>query len=296
MSKTSDDSGKISWWWLGLLFGGVSVAWGGYWWILWFSGWFLELEKGQFGDAFGALNTLFSGLAFAGVIYAIILQKKELALQREELEKTRKEIKGQKQTLQKQNFESSFFQLLSLHNDIVNSMEVPKSFGAPYQGRECFGSLLDEFKKEYRGAEENFCAGWEENPDEARQLRLKWIDEKYKELFDRYQQCVGYYFRALYNFVKFVDQEKVFPKNCGDKKFYTNLIRAQLSSDELGLLFYNCLSERGAKFKVLVEKYALLEDMDFKKLVKKQGEGYAEFPLNEDHKNLYDKSAYGESE
>lgn len=49
-------------------------------------------DRGTFGDMFGAVNTLFSGLAFAGVIYAIILQKKELALQRQELEETRGEL------------------------------------------------------------------------------------------------------------------------------------------------------------------------------------------------------------
>ena len=41
--------------------------------------------RGQFGDSFGAINALFAGLAFAGVIFAIILQKKELELQRQEL-------------------------------------------------------------------------------------------------------------------------------------------------------------------------------------------------------------------
>ncbi len=50
-------------------------------------------ESGQFGDMFGGLNALFSGLAFLGVIYAIFLQKEELGLQRKELELTRKELK-----------------------------------------------------------------------------------------------------------------------------------------------------------------------------------------------------------
>lgn len=48
--------------------------------------------RGQFGDMFGAVNTLFSGLAFAGVVYAILLQREDLALQREELALTRKEL------------------------------------------------------------------------------------------------------------------------------------------------------------------------------------------------------------
>ncbi|MDO9053237.1 MAG: hypothetical protein Q7U37_04820 [Gallionella sp.] len=42
-------------------------------------------ERGTFGDMFGAVNALFSGLAFVGVVYAILLQRGELQLQREEL-------------------------------------------------------------------------------------------------------------------------------------------------------------------------------------------------------------------
>jgi hypothetical protein len=40
-------------------------------------------ERGQFGDMFGAVNALFSGLAFAGVIFAILLQRQEIDDQRE---------------------------------------------------------------------------------------------------------------------------------------------------------------------------------------------------------------------
>lgn len=49
-------------------------------------------ERGTFGDMFGAVNALFSGLALAGVIYTILLQRHELALQRKELELTREEL------------------------------------------------------------------------------------------------------------------------------------------------------------------------------------------------------------
>lgn len=47
---------------------------------------------GQFGDLFGAVNTLFSGLAFAGLIYTALLQRSELSLQRKELSLTRTEL------------------------------------------------------------------------------------------------------------------------------------------------------------------------------------------------------------
>lgn len=49
-------------------------------------------DPGTFGDMFGAINALFSGLAFAGIIFTILLQREELKLQRKELELTRTEL------------------------------------------------------------------------------------------------------------------------------------------------------------------------------------------------------------
>ena len=49
-------------------------------------------DRGTFGDMFGAINSLFSALAFGGIIYTIYLQKSELSLQRQELVETRKEL------------------------------------------------------------------------------------------------------------------------------------------------------------------------------------------------------------
>jgi hypothetical protein len=46
-------------------------------------------EQGQLGDLFGGINALFTAFAFAGVIFTAHLQRKELKLQRKELEDTR---------------------------------------------------------------------------------------------------------------------------------------------------------------------------------------------------------------
>ena len=75
-------------------------------WFAWAATESSENRAAQFGDAFGALNTLISGLALFGVIYAVLqqqtaitlhaeqtkMQAEELKLQREELEATRAEI------------------------------------------------------------------------------------------------------------------------------------------------------------------------------------------------------------
>ena len=276
MDKIPDWLKKILWcllFFISLLV--VSILWR-YMPFTWLS-YFFEINKEtQFGDRFEAVNALFAGLAFAGVIFAIILQWLELGLQRQELKNTRAEIAGQKESLQKQNFESSFFQLLSMHGEIVNSMKI-KYRNTDYSRRECFGHMLEMLEYDY----------YNPQPPNRNQEDLNAL---YEQFFANYQPYVGHYFRHLYNVVKFVHEHEFFDrkewkkKECKEKKRYTNFIRAQLSSDELGLLFYNCLSKRGAKFRDLVEKYALFKDMP------------SEVLIDEEHRKLYAPSAYGESE
>lgn len=61
---------------------------------------------------------------------------------------------------------------------------------------------------------------------------------------------------------------------------YMNLLRAQLSDQELLLLFYNGLSPSGAAFKPLIEEWALLDNMPVIKL------------LDKSHSSLYENSAF----
>lgn len=58
-------------------------------------------ERGQLGDLFGGVNALFSGLALAGVVTAVILQSHELQLQRKELEQTRQQLQKTAEANQK---------------------------------------------------------------------------------------------------------------------------------------------------------------------------------------------------
>lgn len=62
-------------------------------------------DRGTFGDMFGAINALFSGLAFLGVIITIYLQKRELEYQRKELIETKNEL--QKSAIAQENSEKA---------------------------------------------------------------------------------------------------------------------------------------------------------------------------------------------
>lgn len=235
-------------------------------------------DRGTFGDMFGAVNTFFAGLAFAGIIFAIILQAKELELQREELGLTRNELKGQKEqlknqneTLQLQNFENTFFQMLRLHNEIVTGIEErhPDTGRVLSVGRGCFRKFYESYKGDFQH-------GDPKDPKYPSYPPLTKIDEAYKIFLSFNQADTGHYFRNLYNIIKFVKNSKI-----TNKKLYTNLVRAQLSSYELVLLFYNCLSSVGnEKFKPLVEDFSLLKNM------------YAGHLIDRSHMQFYKPSAY----
>jgi hypothetical protein len=89
-------------------------------------------KAASLGDSFGILSSLFSGLAFAGLIVTIVMQNKTLKAQMEELELARKEYKrqgdelaGQKevmdsqfQAIQIQQFESTFFKLYAYYKTL----------------------------------------------------------------------------------------------------------------------------------------------------------------------------------
>ncbi len=49
-------------------------------------------DRGTFGDLFGVINSLFSGLALAGLIYTTYISRKDIIDQRGEIEINRKEL------------------------------------------------------------------------------------------------------------------------------------------------------------------------------------------------------------
>ncbi len=220
--------------------------------ILWLSCWcftvlFLgseEMKPGTFGDMFGSVNALFSGLAFSGVIIAIVLQSQELQLQREELEATRKEFETQNETLKAQRFENTFFQMLSLHHEIISAMTVKIDAATSYTGRRCMQTIshiLTHPFKDFNTIED-----------------VESVLASYEKTYDIHGQHLGHYFRNLYNILKFVDSSEI-----SNKKMYSNLLRAQLSNHELLLLAVNCISNHGnEKFKPLIEKYSFLSNLE----------------------------------
>lgn len=212
---------------------------------------------GTFGDSFGTLNTLFSGLAFAGIIISIILQSRELKETRKELQGQKEQFQIQNTSLKRQVFENTFFQLLYLHNEITSAISIRAGLmqdGQEVRGRAAITAMFTIFAKQEH--HRMF-------PEPPRPTTRKADYELFHQL---HHDQIGHYFRNVYQIIKFVNESSV-----DNKAFYASLLRAQLSSDELALLYFNCISDFGTKrFKPLVEQYSLLEHLPVYDVFKKE--------------------------
>ncbi len=94
--------------------------------------------RGQFGDAFGVTNSLFSGLAVAGLICTLILQQAQINRQNEESTKIRDEAAAVLANQQRSNSLSALTFLMAHYDDRLSRLTVV-SAGGPVAAR-----LLEE--------------------------------------------------------------------------------------------------------------------------------------------------------
>lgn len=223
----------------------VLVLWG----IL---GWFASTrdDPGKFGDMFGASTALFSGLAFAILIATLHSQREELESQREELALQRDELQETRKVFERQRFESTFFQMVAVFQSVVSALEL-NTANAPRKGRACFEDMYDRLRSTY------FRSDIVETEDSRR------IQEVYERFYLDHDYLLGPYFRVLYNVLRYIDESQL-----ADRKVFANVVRAQLSSFEVALLFYNSLSPHGKGMKNYIESYKLLKHLPDARLIK----------------------------
>ena len=77
-----------------------------------------------------------------------------------------------------------------------------------------------------------------------------WI---YNSLYEQYHSQLGHFFRLVYNIIKYIDSSQQLNKV--EKRKLVNLIQAQLTNDQLGVMFYNILSGYDNFYKLVNEDY-----------------------------------------
>lgn len=212
-----------------------------------------SIEKaGQLGDSFGILNSLFSGLAFIALVITIYLQQQD--------------IKDSKKEIQKQNFENTFFNLIKIHNDLVANFREYHILNDGTQhfmyGGESISFFLDKFKKScfsgFYTPNENLSH--EENKEQADKNRN--IDPKVLKV--NIESKLGRknlkFIENIYSTLNLIDRAEFVDKT-KDEIFYLETLHAQISDEELVLIFYYTLAKHSDK-KSLLEKYQFFKNLN----------------------------------
>ena len=212
-------------------------------------------ELGTAGDFLGGTTVPF--LTIASVLFlvsTIFIQRSQLKLQHEELIETQNIFRSQ-------SFENTFFNMINLHNQIVQSISyvdtgTDRIHSVEFKGRDYFEFATNDLISHFHDVEGN--------------IKLEEIIQEYKSFYEKHQAYIGHYFRNLYHIVKLVHDNTSLEKY-DDKMQYMRIIRAQLSSYELVLLLYNVLFNaehwKERNFLNYINEYNLLHNMEKKLLI-----------------------------
>jgi len=206
----------------------------------------------------------------------------------------------QRTTFQKQQFENRYFELLKIHRENVAEMiHIPPDSTKPVQGRRVFVAMRKQFGEIYgqvckiiEGSKYSFTGRDKVNisylvlffgvGETSKYVLEHYIYQNYanyKEVIDQvvyvfafdakhdgHQSRLGHYFRHLFQTVKFIDKESCLSES--EKYFYVKTLRAQLSTFELAIFFFNSLSDFGKPWSMgktnLIEKYHFIKNIPAK--------------------------------
>jgi len=252
---------------------------------------------GQLGDYLGGvLNPVFGFLSVFALLVALVLQTRELKLSRESLSLSREELRlsreeqakaagaleAQNSAIRRQSFEQTFFSWLSSYESRLNEIEIiiDHDSGAQRRGRRVLyewwrgrvaANSIFNFLREGIPPDLVKSASASTNrgkihilqvlPTDIRGAAVVKAFEKWDCLYAQWESELDSLFRDLYRLLLWVDSQDKGNLSTSQKWLYVSIIRAKLSWIELVYLFYNAQTPRGSKFKVLMEKYAILDNL-----------------------------------
>lgn len=201
---------------------------------------------------FGTISGGILGALFAFLAFLVLLRT--LDVNKTELQETRA-------VLSKQSTDSTFFNMMSLYNEVLNEISIDKLVVSisgqntkVITSRDAFLELHSKFSKQY--LLKTMRGDYPELNSELSKIR-----KAYDDFHQRFGQKVGHYYRLLYNILKFIDRSSLEEQ---DKRTYVNILRSQLSQYEIALLFFSCNSSLGKeKFLPLALKYDLFKHIDY---------------------------------
>lgn len=226
-------------------------------------------DWGAFGSFFGGiLSPVIALFAFYWLTQSILIQKKELSETQNVLKATENVQKEQAITQEKKRFEDTFHSLLNQFNIVFESLNETIIIKETPQA----SKIKKLFNRTMKIPVDPT------NPNVSLSANKNRIKERAAVMREESIDC-SHYFRILYHLLKFIllnHSLKTTPLNFNAaisaeitdvEKFYSNIVRSFLNKEVTQLLAINCIAEDENddyyKFRLLVERYALLEHIRF---------------------------------
>jgi len=230
---------------------------------------YCKSDRGTFGDMFGFSGAVFTSLAFAGIVYAALLQQNEHKHQKQETERIRQESEEQDKALKIGKFETTFFNMMRLQNEIVKIMRHHNKEGRlvfDEAQQDLFALLSKDNYEQIKGTsidKSGYISQISDSPHTALNLLL---GKYFPGYYDRYTSNFNHYFRNLYHIFKFIYFSEL---ELPQKNFYASLCRAQLSQNELFVIAFNILIEGYGrpKFTYLVKEFNILKNFEWSSII-----------------------------
>jgi len=186
-------------------------------WVNWPIRDFTMGRSGLFGESFGFINTIFSGLAFAGLILTIYLQRHELAESQE--------------TFRKERFEDSFYRLLGYYRQNLDDIRiVDHKTGTIYNG---VGGLTFLIKKLHTTLQRYSHYLDTQDPEDHKVYYFK--------LFMETQRILSRQTRYLGTLECLLEQIEHELPSYATRLQYWRILMSQLTIFEVKYIFYICL-------------------------------------------------------
>ncbi len=201
--------------------------------------------------AFTIINSIFSGLAFVGLIIAIFMQREELELQRKELTEAKAEFKQQNDTLKHQRFEATFFNLLSVFNSVRTRI-----------GEQQFSDMWSKLKSDFLNQQSLREAVPEQTELGLNSLKVIAAQEYNNKFFQNETRSIlNIYFENFFNTLRYIESNSVL--DSPEELFYANVMFSQISNFEVAIVSYHLLLMEGNAVNIeLAKKYGLTKRSD----------------------------------
>lgn len=201
----------------------------------------------------------------------IKINQDALNLQIKELEDTRMVYIDQSNIFKTQGFENTFFELLQLHASTVKDLAYSTNGFSQEtsNGKAVFvvwKQELDYFSTGYTpDSTSDGFGGWiatSSIPYRSFEEVKMALGTRYREKYIEFENTLSHYFRQLYHIFKYVHLSPLITEE--RRYFYTSLIRAQLSQNEMYAIVYNSLVTGYGKpnFLFLIKKYDLAKNFN----------------------------------